>query len=192
MQAFHLPKTIFRLSPRPPRSSARPVIVSARHVAVVLAVCLSYAAGNASAQLFASVDWQESPTPPPPAFDVDRLVTIGMPSYMTLKFGIDPATIVITGDGVVRYVVVARNPAGGAVNAFYEGVRCATEQMKGYARSSGGDWEITADPQWKSFRAMNSSYTKAIAQQALCQGGAPRQSAGDMIGRLKNPIRETE
>jgi hypothetical protein len=153
---------------------------------------MSCATGSASAQLFGNVDWQESPTPPPPAFDVDRLVTIGMPGYMTLRFGVDPATIVVTNDGVVRYVVVARNPAGGAINAFYEGVRCATEQMKGYARSSGGDWETTTDPQWRSFRAMNSSYTKAIAQQALCRGGAPRSSTGEMIARLKNPIRESE
>lgn len=174
-------------------ASARPAIGSPRCLGILLAVCLSCAAGGASAQLFANaVDWQESPTPPPPAFDVNRLVPIGMPGYMTLKFGIDPSTIVVTGDGVVRYVVVARNPEGGAVNVFYEGVRCATEQMKGYARSSGGDWEMVTNPQWKSLRATNSSYTKAIAQQALCQGGAPRQSAAEMIGRLKNPIRETE
>jgi len=167
-------------------------IDSPRRLAALLAVCLSCIAGSASAQLFANVDWQESPAPPPPAFDVARLVTIGMPGYMTPNFGVDPATIVITGDGVVRYVVVARNPAGGAVNAFYEGVRCATEEMKGYARSSGGGWETVADPQWRSFRAMNSSYTKAIAQQALCQGGAPRSSVSEMIGRLKKPVRESE
>jgi hypothetical protein len=173
-------------------SSARPANASARRLAVVLAVCLSCATGSASAQLFADVDWQESPTPPPPAFDVARLVSIGMPGYMTLKFGIDPSTIVVTGDGVVRYVVVARNPDGGAVNAFYEGVRCATEQMKGYARSSGVEWERVDDPQWKSIRTMNSSYTKAIAQQALCQNGAPRHSVSEMMDRLKNPIRGSE
>ncbi len=142
--------------------------------------------------MFGDAEWKESPAPPPPTLNVEGLVAIGMPGYMTLKFGIDPATIVVTGDGVVRYVVVARNPSGGAVNAFYEGVRCATEQMKSYARSSGGPWEMATDAQWKSFRTMNSSYTKAIAQQALCQGGAPRQSVGEMISRLKNPIRETE
>lgn len=173
--------------------SARPTTARTRRLATtLLAIGLACAAGGATAQLFGNTDWQESPAPPPPAFDVDRLVPIGMPGYMTLEFGVDPATIVVTPDGVVRYVVVARNPAGGAVNAFYEGVRCATEQMKGYARSSGGGWEAVVDPQWKSFRAMNSSYTRALAQQALCRGGVPRSSVALMIGRLKNPVRETD
>jgi hypothetical protein len=148
-------------------------------------------AGGAFAQLFPNVDWQESPTPPPPTFDATRLVEIGMPRYMTLRFGVDPATIVVTGDGVVRYVVVAHHPTSGAVNAFYEGVRCATEQMKSYARSAGGSWEVSPDPQWRSFRTMNSSYTKALAQQALCQGGAPRSTREDMISHLRTPLGES-
>ena len=115
-----------------------------------------------------------------------------MPNYMTLKFGVDPATIVINGDGIVRYVVVARSPSGGATNAFYEGVRCATEQMKGYARSSGGAWEIVPEPAWKPIRSMNSSYTKALTLQALCRSGAPRSSVGEMVRRLENPIQESE
>jgi hypothetical protein len=160
---------------------------------VAAAFCLSLCVcGGAAAQLFTDVDWKESPVPPAPAFDVAKLVEIAMPRYMTLRFGVDPATIVVTGDGVVRYVVVARNPGGGAINAFYEGVRCATEQMKGYARSGGNGWEMVDDPQWRSFRTMNSSYTKSLAQQALCQGGAPRHSVGAMVDRLKNPVRETE
>jgi len=163
----------------------------ASRIAAALAVSFGVY-GSASAQLFTDVDWKESAIPPAPAFNVDRLVEISMPRYMTLKFGVDPATIVVTGDGVVRYVVVARNPAGGAINAFYEGVRCATEQMKGYARSGGNGWETASDPEWRSFRTMSSSYTKALAQQALCQGGAPRQSVGNMIDRLRNPVREAE
>jgi hypothetical protein len=162
-----------------------------RRIAAAFAMSLCFS-GSASAQLFTNVDWQESPIPPAPAFSVERLVEISMPRYMTLRFGVDPATIVVTGDGVVRYVVVARNPAGGAINAFYEGVRCATEQTKGYARSGGNGWEIASNPEWRSFRTMNSSYTKSLAQQALCQGGAPRHSVRDMVDRLKNPIREAE
>ena len=137
-------------------------------------------------------EWTETEAPPPPAFVEARSLPIEMPPYMNLKFAVDPATITITGDGLVRYVAVGTSKSGNAVNAFYEGVRCATEEMKGYARSSGGGWETVADPQWRSFRAMNSSYTKAIAQQALCQGGAPRSSVSEMIGRLKKPVRESE
>ena len=42
--------------------------------------------------------------PTPPAFSQDKLIALDMPPYMTLKFGVDPATITVTGDGplVVR------------------------------------------------------------------------------------------
>jgi hypothetical protein len=141
--------------------------------------------------LFDDLDWKESDVPPPPAFDRNKLVEIEMPRYMSLKFGVDPATIQITGDGVVRYVVVAANRESGGFNAFHEGVRCATEEYKTYARlMTDGKWEPTPDPEWK--RIGNSRHTLALAVQAICRGRAPRASVADMIGHLKNPIREVE
>lgn len=159
--------------------------------ALVMA-CLLGVAGAASAQLTDNPDWKESEAPPPPAFDESRLAPIDMPKYMTLKFGVDPATIVVTGDGIVRYVVVATNKAGGATNAFYEGVRCATGEMKTYARYSGDGWEKVANPDWKPLWTLNSSYTTALAQQGLCRGAAPRASVNEMVRRLRNPVPELE
>ena len=157
----------------------------------VAAVCMGLS-GLAVAQIFAQEDWVESPVPPPPAFSTAKLVPITMPRYMTLQFGVDPSTIAITGDGVVRYVVVARNPSGGAVNAFYEGLRCATGEVKGYARSSGTEWEAATDPQWKPLRFVNSSYSKSLASQGLCRGAAPRGSVGEIIQQMERPVREIE
>lgn len=151
------------------------------------------AAGGAVAQLLSDdVDWKEAQVPPPPAFNESRLMSIEMPPYMNLKFGVDPATISVTGDGVVRYVVVASNRAGGAINAFYEGVRCATEEMKTYARYNSGAWQAVTEPEWKRIGDLNSSYTKALSEQALCRGHAPRASVSRMIEQLRNPIREVQ
>lgn len=154
--------------------------------------CLLGVAGAASAQLFVNPEWKESEVPPAPALDDNRLVPIEMPRYMTLKFGVDPATIVITGDGVVRYVVVANNKAGGATNAFYEGVRCATGEMKSYARYGSAGWDKVPDPEWKKMSGLNSSYTLALAQQGICRGAAPRGSVNEMVQRLKNPLPEVQ
>jgi hypothetical protein len=154
--------------------------------------CLLGAAGGASAQLFVNPEWKESDVPPPPAFDESRLVPIEMPKYMTLKFGVDPATIVINGDGVVRYVVVATNKAGGATNAYYEGVRCATGEMKTYARFGSKTWDPVPAPEWKKMWELNSSYTLALAQQGICRGAAPRGSVNEMVQRLKNPLPEVQ
>ncbi|MGJ7544467.1 CNP1-like family protein [Variovorax sp. LT1R16] len=160
--------------------------------ALLLAGLLCSLGGAAVGQVFQGPDWKESDTPPAPAFDLRRLVPIEVPAYMTLKFGVDPATIVITGDGLVRYVVVGTNKAGNAVNAFYEGVRCATGEMKSYARSSGNGWETVANPEWRPMVLMNSNYTHALAVQGLCRSGAPRASVGEMVRRLKNPVQELE
>ena len=154
--------------------------------------CLLGAAGGASAQVFTDPEWKETPVPPPPAFDESRLVPIEMPRYMTLKFGVDPATIKITGDGVVRYVVVATHKEGGGLNAYYEGLRCATAEYKSYARFTNGAWDPTPAPEWKRLSERNSIYTKALAAQALCRGDAPRASVGEMIRVLKAPVREVE
>ncbi len=163
----------------------------ASRILAVAALC-SGLSGLVAAQIFSQDDWVESPVPPPPAFSTANLVPISMPRYMTLEFGVDPSTIVITGDGVVRYVVVARNPSGGAVNVFYEGVRCASAEVKVYARSSGREWEIASNPEWKPLRSVSSNYSKALAVQGLCGGAAPRASVSEIIRQLKRPVREIE
>ena len=173
----------------PPRTATR---LRSRASRALLLACLAAAAGLAQAQLFDRSDWKESELPPAPAFDQGRLIPIEMPPYMTLKFGVDPDTIRITGDGVVRYVVVAADKAGGGFNAFYEGVRCATGEYKSYARFSNGSWDNTPAPDWKRIVERNSSYTKALAAQALCRGSAPRASVGEMVRMLKSPVREVQ
>lgn len=155
--------------------------------------CVLATAGLANAQLIPDPEWKETEAPPPPAFNQDKLIDIDMPRYLSLKFGIDPATIKVTGDGVVRYVVVATNREGGGFNAFYEGLRCATDEYRTYARySSGGAWEPTRDSEWKRISDRNSRYTQALASQGLCRGHAPRASVGEMVRALKNPVREVE
>jgi len=155
--------------------------------------CFLCVSSLANAQLFGNSDWKETEVPPPPAFSQDKLVDIDMPRYTSLKFGVDPNTIKVTGDGVVRYVIVAANKESGGFNAFYEGVRCATDEYKTYARfTSGGAWESTRDPEWKRISDRTSRHTQALASQGLCRGHAPRASVGEMIRYLKSPIREVE
>lgn len=140
----------------------------------------------------ADTEWEETVAPPPPAFSESRLLPIEMPPYMSLKFGIDPNTIALTRDGIVRYVVVAQNRNGGGVNAFYEGVRCSTGEMKSYARYNNGTWQETKTPEWKRIDDLNSRYIRALSTQALCRGNAPRNSVGDMVQNLRNPVREVQ
>jgi len=150
------------------------------------AAVFCFAATVANAQIFDQTDWKETEVPPPPSFNVKGLLPIEMPPYMSLKFGVDPATLAVTGDGVVRYVVVATGPTG-AINAFYEGVRCATDEVRSYARFNNGAWQPVDASEWKRIESMNSSYVRALSSQGLCRGRAPRFSTRDMVRELKKP-----
>jgi CNP1-like family len=143
--------------------------------------------GAAQAQFAADdPDWKESDTPAPPAFDIKRLVPFDVSIQSTLKWGFDPDTMKITGDGIVRYVVVAQSRAG-ATNAMYEAVRCATSEWKTYARfNKDSGWSSASDPQWLPLRNQPSQHALKLAQQGLCNGRAPAQTVRDVVRSVKD------
>ncbi len=75
--------------------------------------------GSAQAQTYVledPADWKEIETPPPPAFDVNKLITFEVSPNSQLVYGVDPAAISISQkDGIVRYVMVASMPAAPAM-----------------------------------------------------------------------------
>lgn len=132
-------------------------------------------------------DWKETEVPAPPAFQKNGLLRIDMPPYVTLTVGVDPATLSLSADGVVRYVVVAVN-ASGSVTALYEGIRCATDQVKSYARASeDGRWVMTKAPTWRGLSDnLPSKHALAFARQAACESRSiPVNSVADIIKNLK-------
>lgn len=131
-------------------------------------------------------DWKESEAPAPPAFNPEKLLPLDMPLYVSLKFGVDPASISITSDGIVRYVVVARNDKQ-TVSAFYEGILCAKGEVKRYAQTlSNGQWRVAASPQW---RALNdnqpSRHAWVFARQGACDANTAASSVADIVRALK-------
>ena len=148
-------------------------------------VALALAAGVAQAQLSApDPDWSEAEAPPPPQLRTDRLVRIDMPGS-TLQFGVDPASVSVGADGIVRYVVVAATTAG-AVNAIYEGIRCSTGEVRVYARHQPDrGWVQVKDSRWQSlFDPGPSRHSLAIARNGACVGGAPNQNAAQVVRDL--------
>ncbi len=138
----------------------------------------SLLAFSVPAQQALDPDWKELEAPPPPAYQVERLLPLDMPKYVSMRIGIDSQTVTIGADGVVRYVVLAINP-GGSVNAMYEGIRCATGEVKTYARHSGtGNWSIVKEPAWRVFTDnLPSKHAWVFARQAACDGRATAASS---------------
>lgn len=151
-----------------------------------LACAVAVAASSAFAQLTDDPDWKESPVPPPPAFNVSKLVPVDVGAASALAFGIDPATVTLTKEGVVRYVVVASSRTG-ATNAMYEGVRCASGEYKTYARhNASGGWNLVSNPAWQSLYApAPSRHTLMVARGGICRGNAPNDNVEQMMRDLR-------
>jgi hypothetical protein len=156
-----------------------------RRSAAVLALLL--AACAAQAQLATpNPDWKEVEAPPPPSFTTDALIPLDIPRT-ALRFGVDPASISIGPDGVVRYVVVATSTTG-AVNAMYEGIRCSTGEFKVYARHNPGGWTVVKDAPWRSLHEQAlSRHSLEIARTGACIGRAPNRSASQVARDLRAP-----
>lgn len=167
-------------------STMRPVPVLAA-LRFVTAGLMTLAIATQAAMPEIDPDWKEAEVPAPPAFGTSQLLPIEMPSYVSLKFAVDPATLTITPDGIVRYVMVAVNTSG-SVNAMFEGIRCATGEVKTYARSNAsGAWVKVKEPQWRNLTDnLPSKHALAFARQGACDGrSAAASSAADIVKALK-------
>lgn len=158
-----------------------------------LALAFAGALSCASAQDIPDIvrDWKEAEAPPPPALRTQGLIPIEVAGAGSMRFGVDPASITVGKDGVVRYVVVASG-SGGAVNGIYEGLRCNTGEVKIYARHNPDTgWVATKDADWKDvYRIANSRYSLAIARGGACQENAPNGSPAQIAKDLRAPAVE--
>jgi hypothetical protein len=115
-------------------------------------------------------DWEEEQAPPPPSFSKGNLIPLDMPHHVSVRVGVDPETIAVGGDGVVRYVIVMTNTTG-STSAVYEGIRCVSDEVKTYARlGSSGQWSTLLSPAWKALSDnMPSRHAQAFSRQGGCQ-----------------------
>lgn len=157
------------------------------------ALPLVLAASAALAQLTpVDPDWREAEAPPPPAFKLDGLIPLEMPRS-ALRFGVDPASVSLGSDGIVRYVVVATSGAAsatGAVNVLYEGLRCNTAEFKVYARyNAGSGWTVAKDSPWRPLHdAQTANHSLVIARTGACVGHGPNRSATQIVRDLRAPV----
>jgi len=87
----------------------------------------------------------ELPAYPVPA----RLIEFDKSAAADFGYFIDPQTLSVDKDGVVRYVLVARSTSG-AQNVTYEGLRCASAEHRFYAFGrADGTWSRSRSG-WRS------------------------------------------
>ena len=132
--------------------------------------------------------WTEAAVVLPTGLRTDRLSPFVLDQRSTMQLGIDPDSVSVGPDGVVRYVFVARSGSG-ALNALYEGVRCKTGEAKVYARwdPSQQQWRTHPGDDWQRMEASGATRrVLQMAQAGICDGRAPTRSARVMLDSLKN------
>lgn len=133
-------------------------------------------------------DWKELDAPPPPVLRTDGLIALDIKGSM-LRFGVDPRSVTLGKDGIVRYVVVAASPTG-TVNAMYEGLRCNTGEVKLYARHNpDSGWVPAPGAEWQPVRdAPSARHSLVIARTGACIGHGPNRSADRIVRDLRAPV----
>lgn len=140
--------------------------------------------------------WQEDAPSAAPSFSTGSLVRIDMGSNSALRYGIDPATLSVGKDDVVRFVMVATSNTG-AQNVWYQGIHCKQGAVKTYARwtlaSSDGPahWYPVDNAEWRSLFDGSAVARPALvlARDGACDGTSPNRPISKMLRELQQGVR---
>lgn len=133
--------------------------------------------------------WRELETELPAFPRMDTLVEFYVSAVATNAYFIDPGTLSVGADGVVRYVLVVRTP-GGATNVSFEGIHCTQRQWKHYATGHLGDGTWTraraGRSDWRPIenKPVNRHHA-ALSRELFCPVGSPIASADEGRNALR-------
>lgn len=134
--------------------------------------------------------WRESvpDTLPPLPADNATLYPFYVSNSTPLKFAIDPNSLSVGKDEVVRYTVVITSP-NGARNVNYEGIRCAAFEWRLYAslNADHDGWDQTVANDWTRIETGTlNAYHSVLLQDYLCFNKIPAGDARQMLRRLQS------
>ncbi len=126
--------------------------------------------------------WQEGETQLPAYPDLTATKSFFVSPTTVLDFSIDPASISVGKDEMIRYTLIVKSRSG-AANLSFEGLRCATAEYKVYAYGNlhTSAWSAVRDPQWKEIHETGPNRPHAVLlKEYFCDQGAlaskdPRQ-----------------
>jgi hypothetical protein len=138
-----------------------------------------------------SIDFTEKPRDelplqlpaPPKAGDLIEFDP-GRPA--TLRFYIDPASLSVGTDLIVRFTIVVKGD-GGASNVSYEAIRCKARERKVYAYGrADGTWSQARAPQWTVISGLNADgYRFVLYENYFCPSRQIIASAREGVEALR-------
>ena len=130
--------------------------------------------------------WTEQGAALPEYPDKNHLINVPVEiAGSSLDMFIDERSLSIGEDGVVRYVLVLRTQSG-TENVFFEGIRCATHELRSYAYGTSRSAWQPVDTVWTPLSGLGvGRYREQLYQYYLCRpamGTLPRQ---EMLRRMR-------
>ena len=131
--------------------------------------------------------WEELDVRLPPFPDPDQFHTLGsqLPDSR-LEIQLDPDSIQVGSDRVVRYLLRIRS-SGGASNLFYEGLRCNTAEYRTYAYAgSADDWQRLRGSDWQALSSGGTSrYRQLLQRRYFCDPVTGVLPADEIVERIR-------
>ena len=128
--------------------------------------------------------WEAQKALLPPYPSQGGLIPFYVSPAVPFAFSVDPASVGVGQDGVVRYTLIARN-ASTAMNVSYEGIRCDTYERKVYAYGrSDGTWSQARNSQWAPITRMDANPQGALANDFFCPERGPVQTTDEALRAL--------
>ncbi len=130
-------------------------------------------------------EWREADVPTPPAPGSGALLPFFVSSASDFRFYVDAASIAPGADGAVRYTLVVRSPLG-AETITYEGIRCATGEVKTYATGRADrSWSVHPGA-WRRIEARSvQRWHDTLWQDYFCPRKLAIRSAAEGVDALK-------
>ena len=130
-------------------------------------------------------DWKEGDLKLPAYPGNQGLIELQVQGTNSFRFYIDPASLAVGPDGVVRYTLVARSPSGFA-NVSYEGIRCATAEYRTFAFGNDGRW-AARDSEWRRIESKGTnSWHHELRVNYFCPDRRPIQTAAEGVNALRS------
>ncbi len=123
----------------------------------------------------------------PPLPQEANLLPFTVSENTPLTFFIDKNSLSVGTDGVIRYTVVVKSPAG-ARNVNYEGIRCDNYNWRLYAsiNEDQTDWDRTVE---NDFRRIENgelnAYHASLYQDYFCANKLPTGSAKQILSNIQ-------
>lgn len=119
----------------------------------------------------------------------DRLIPFQVSPADPSQYFMDPDSVSVGADGVVRYTVVIRTQ-GGAHNVSFEGIRCSTRERKLYAFGRrDGTWSRARASEWKSIESTRQDMRQRVLyDDFFCADKSVVKSREEAIAALRAAV----